>query len=232
MNILIIILGLLPGFAWLLFYLQEETHPEPKRMIALAFFVGAIAAIVSLFLEFFVNCFQSQPVSICIKNPAAEVELTFFSIVAFSLIEEVTKFLAVYFAVSKTKYFSEPVDAMFYMAVAALGFATLENLGALSGSGKPVLLNGLFEIAIFRMVGTTLLHTLTASITGYFWALGIREFKRTRLIIYGLLVATVLHAIFNYLIIAGENLVYPIIFVTLVGFFVLNDFEKLKGRKV
>ena len=48
MNLLIIILGLLPGFAWLLFYLKEDLHPEPKKMLAKVFLVGALSAIAAL----------------------------------------------------------------------------------------------------------------------------------------------------------------------------------------
>jgi len=42
MLYIFILLGLLPSFAWLFFFLKEDTHPEPKKMIALVFFLGGI----------------------------------------------------------------------------------------------------------------------------------------------------------------------------------------------
>lgn len=232
MNALIIILGLLPGFAWLLFYLQEDNDREPKKAVALAFAAGALSAVAALVVELFINCSSAYRLFDCLRNAPNNVELTTISVFVFAVVEEIAKFGAVYFAISKTRYFDEPIDAMIYMAVAALGFATVENLGAVSDLGKPVLLDGLFQIATFRLIGTTLLHTLTASTIGYFWALGIRNFKSWRFIVYGLILASALHAAFNYLILIGENLIYPIVFVTLIGFFVLSDFEKLKGKKI
>ena len=232
MIFIIIFLGLLPGFAWLLFYLEEDTHPEPKRIVAMVFLAGVLSAVAALVAEFFVSCAFVYGFGNCAKKVGGGVNLTPVLILVFAVIEEVVKFGAVYLTVAKTKYFKEPIDAMVYMAVAALGFATVENLGALSDPGTPVLLNSIFEIATFRFVGTTLLHTLTASITGYFWALGIRNFKNKSFLIYGLILASALHAAFNYLILTSGNLFYPIVFVAVVGFFTLGDFDRLKDKKL
>jgi len=46
----------------------------------------------------------------------------------------------------------------------------------------------------------------------------------------GFLIATVLHATFNYLILNLGDIAYTVVFLLIVGFFVLNDFEKLKVR--
>ena len=59
-------------------------------------------------------------------------ELSILSLTGLALIEEIIKFVASHFAARRSPAFSEPVDAMIYMIVAALGFATLENIGALS----------------------------------------------------------------------------------------------------
>jgi len=232
MTYLIIILGLLPGFTWLLFYLQEEVHPEPKKMIAKVFFAGALSAIVALAIELMINCASVSGITNCSKALGENIPITPFMILAYAAVEEIVKFAAAYFVIAKSKYFDEPVDAMIYMAIAALGFATVENLGALYNMGRPVLLDGLFEIAIFRFVGTTLLHTLTSSIAGYFLALCIRNFKSKKFIVYGLILATILHTAFNYLILTTVNLLYPIAFVAIVGFFTLGDFDKLKKEQI
>ena len=39
-TVIAIILGLLPGFAWLVFYLTDDPHPEPKRLILFTFLAG------------------------------------------------------------------------------------------------------------------------------------------------------------------------------------------------
>ncbi len=232
MNLLIIVLGLLPGFTWLLFYLQEDINPEPKKMVAKVFLAGAFSAIVALAIELMINCAYVSGGANCSKVLGENIPLTPFMILAFAAVEEIVKFGAAYFIIIKSKYFNEPVEAMLYMAISALGFATVENIGALYNTGTPVLLNGIFEIALFRFVGTTLLHTLTSSIAGYFLALGIRNFKSKKFIVYGLILATILHTAFNYLILTTVNLLYPIVFVAAVGFFTLGDFDELNRKKV
>ncbi len=201
-------------------------------MIAKVFFAGALSAIAALAIEFIINCAFVYGFVNCSKIFGEKISIAPLMMLAFAAVEEIVKFAAAYFIIAKSKYFDEPVDAMIYMAVAALGFATVENFGALYDPGTPVLLDGLFEIALFRFVGTTLLHTLTSSIAGYFWALGIRNFKSKKFIVYGLILATILHTAFNYLILTTVNLLYPIVFVATVGFFTLGDFDKLKRERI
>ena len=45
----------------------------------------------------------------------------------------------------------------------------------------------------------------------------------------GFIFATILHATFNYLILESASVAYSVLFLLVVGFFVLNDFEKLKA---
>ncbi len=246
MSLFTVLLALIPGFTWLFFYLQEDEHPEPKRFIFFTFLLGCASAIVAYVAEHLANVFFGM---------FGVIPFSLIGFIVFAFIEEISKFGAAYYAIHKNPAFDEPVDAMIYAVVAALGFATIENLGVLSGGGsEAATLGAAFETAAFRFVGATLLHTLAASIVGYYWAQDIRQFFRKRLLVKGILLATALHAVFNYLIINCEqlvgpfgflqkvifdhllrncgNLVYPLVLVTIVGFFTLADFEKLKNRSV
>ena len=225
MNILTIILSLIPGFAWLFFYLREDPHPEPKRLIVFTFVVGMAFAFLALAIEVVMNS--------ALHGFGVE-KLTIFSLLCLALIEEFLKFWAAYWSIGKSPEFNEPVDAMIYMVVAALGFATVENLGAIGGikSAETAILSSVFVTTSLRFVGATLLHSLASAVFGYYWALGIREFKAKRYIFIGIIVATLLHAFFNYLIINYGNLAYSVVFLAIVGFFVLSDFEKLKRRVI
>ncbi len=220
MEILTIALGLLPGFAWLFFYLQEEIHPEPKWLIFFTFVAGAAAAILAFLAELFLNG---------VLGDAGIIPLSFASLLILGFVEELFKFGAAYFSVHKNPAFDAPVDAMIYAIVAALGFATVENLGAITGSySGAALITDIFQVATFRFIGATLLHALTSGIVGYYWAKSMRGRGRGNLILGGLLIASLLHAAFNYLILSYGYVTYPIILLVITGFFVLNDFEKLK----
>lgn len=217
-------LGLLPGFAWLMFYLTEDRHPEPKRLIVFTFVTGIAFAFFAIVVE---QLFNGAAAKLGIP------EFSIASLLCLALIEEVTKFAAADFAVGKSPLLNDPVDVMIYMIVAALGFATLENIGALANSGAAgtALIAGIFETVSLRFVGATLLHSLTSGIVGYNWAKGIARKQVTRYILIGLAIATALHAFFNYLILNYGNIAYSVVFLIVVGFFVLNDFEKLKAQQ-
>lgn len=228
-SFLAIVFAFLPGFAWLVFYLQEDLHPEPKKLIALTFLMGAASAIFALFVEI---TFDLSLEKLKLGNPPSLPSVAIISLLFVALVEEISKFAGAYFSIHKNKNFDEPVDAMIYTMVAALGFATVENLGVLTGeAGKQTaLLRDIFETTSLRFVGATLLHALTSSVVGYWWAISIRKFKAKKFLLWGLLLATTLHALFNFLIIIFGNVVYPIILLVIVGFFVLADFEKLKTK--
>jgi RsiW-degrading membrane proteinase PrsW (M82 family) len=220
-----LLFGLLPGFAWLIFYLGEDPHPEPKRLIALTFFAGIAFGFFTIIVEQIFNMKMGQ---------LGIDEFSIVSLFGLAMIEEVMKFSAAYFAVGKSPDLDEPIDRMVYMVVAALGFATLENLGAITNIPLhgAVVFSAVLETASLRFVGATLLHSLTSAIVGYHWAKGVVQNKVVKGLLVGFICAATLHTIFNYLILNYGSVVYTIVFLVIVGFFVLNDFEKLKGKKV
>lgn len=221
-TILLIALGTIPALAWLAFYLKEDSrHPEPKKLIIYTFIAGALVTV-------FVLQFQ-----IIINDWVTGKGLHTYSLVSFLLLgaaEEIFKFLAVYLAVSRRREFDEPIDAMVYMIVAALGFATVENIASILQSDTlSVVGPGPLETIALRFVGATLLHSLTSAIVGYYWGRAIaRGGNRFASISVGIVIATLLHAVFNSLIIKSEPVALPLIFLMFMALFVLNDFEKLK----
>jgi RsiW-degrading membrane proteinase PrsW (M82 family) len=231
MNFFVLILGVLPGFAWLLFYVkEEETHRESKQLILFAFAAGVTSGLIAVVLEGLLN------------TAAAGIGIGEFSLAAlaaFALIEETAKFAGAYLVIGRSRVTRNPVDIMIYLIVAALGFATLENIGALAtfwlnaqGTGMTHSFAASFAEALsLRFVGATLLHSLTSGIVGYYWAMGIARGKIARFVTVGIVIGAVLHTFFNLLILTYGNIVYALVFLTLLGFFVLNDFEKLKTVK-
>ncbi len=227
MELIAIFFGIIPGFAWLFFYLREDLHPEPKSLIALTFIFGVASAIFALGIQVVLShAFRGFGIG----------KYSFVAILILALVEELAKFGGAFFAVHKNEAFDEPVDAMIYMVVASLGFATLENVGALggfvSGYSGSATVSEIINVSSMRFVGATLLHTLSSGIVGYYWAKSIRGFGSKGNLILGIILATLLHTLFNYLIITSESLSYSILLVIIVGFITLNDFEKLKEKAI
>ncbi len=218
----IVVLGLIPSFAWLIFYLHEDfKHHQPKRLILTAFLIGAAVTFIVL------------PVEIALNNHFAAVGVvsnSFQSFTGLAAIEELFKFFAAYFFIHKLRQFDEPLDAMIYPITVALGFAAVENIATLFQVAHGTIFNvSIIESLTLRFAGATLLHSLASGLAGYYWGWSFFHPRRKWLLIAGGLgVATVLHAVFNYLIIKTGPAGLAIGFVVFVSFFLLSDFEKFK----
>ena len=185
--------GVLPALAWLWFWRREDSeHPEPRRLIALAFFAGMCTVALVIPMEKFVAPYM------------ATMTLVF---IAWSCIEEVMKYLMAYISVLRRSEDDEPIDPVIYMVTVALGFAAAENvlflISPLSGTtALQTIMTG-----NLRFIGATLLHVLASSVIGV--ALGLSFYKSKRLKRYytlaGVILAAVLHSIFNILIIQTSD---------------------------
>lgn len=219
----VFVIAAIPAIVWLLFFIKEDLHPEPKKMLALTFVAGMVSSIPVLFLELL---FQ--------KIAVTPLHSFLLFIIGIAVIEEVFKFLSAYLVNAKSKYLDEPVDAMIYMITAALGFATIENFFVVKNSLDVVNLKTIFDMlnaVSLRFVGATLLHALASGIVGYYWALG--RFRNWKGAIWiGLLLAAAVHAIFNFFVVQFQatDVFYPTFFLVFIAFWVLTDFERLKRK--
>jgi protease PrsW len=222
---LLVILGTLPSFAWAEFFTREDCHPEPKRMLVFTFLSGVIITFLVLQVQLFIN---SGLLSAGIDTHAP------VSLLILTLIEEVAKFFAVFLVVFHQKSFDEPIDAMIYMIVAGLGFAAVENIALVFRTvSDPSFGSSAFDIITLRFVGATLLHALTSGIIGYYWGKAILYGKNKVIpIVGGIIIATVLHALFNYLIINFNTIFWPVLFLVIIAAVIFRDFEKFHDKQV
>ncbi len=228
-NLGYILLTFLPPIIWLLFYLREDTHPEPKRLILLAFLGGMAAALLSVVVELVLVGERSGILSRVLS--IQKNVFIFFLIIA--LVEEYMKYLPVKFLIIRRPDFDEPIDAMIYMMTAALGFAALENTLFLFPVFQESFLAG-FEVTANRFLGANLLHALSSGIVGFFLARSFLSRYHRHYIAAGVVLAALLHAGFNYLILIREALpqgtFYLILLLATMAVMVFIDFERLKKK--
>ena len=180
--------GILPALAWLWFWRREDSaHPEPRRLIALAFLAGMVAVGVVIPLE---------------KMVAPFITSTTLVFTVWSAMEEIIKYVMARLTVLHKFQDDEPIDSVIYMVTVALGFAAAENtlflLSPLSGDTvTQTILTG-----DLRFVGATLLHVLSSAVIGCALALSFYKKGSTRrwYALIGVILASSLHATFNFLI--------------------------------
>ncbi len=184
--------GLLPSLIWLWFWVREDRlHPEPRSLLFACFFGGMAAVLGAVFVEKYIASVYSD----------STVRYTLWAAT-----EEILKFIAVAIIAFRSKENDEPIDAMIYCIVVALGFAALENalfiMGPLSGGeiAKSIVTGNM------RFMGATLLHIVTTATIGF--ALGYVFYYgrvvKTIAVLIGLGAAIFIHTAFNLSIIEAS----------------------------
>ena len=210
--------GVFPALAWLWFWRREDApHPEPRRLIALAFFAGMVTVAVVIPIQKYVATFLAT-------------QMLIFT--AWSAIEEIMKYAAARVTVLWRREDDEPIDPVIYMVAVALGFAALENtlflLSPLAGdTAVQTILTG-----NLRFVGTTLLHVLSSAVIGVALALSFYKPQRAKRVyaLGGVILAVALHSVFNFLILntAEEHLLrtFGLVWLGLVALLAVLEYVK------
>jgi len=119
-----LIAGLFPSLIWLWFWTREDSNSEPRSLLIGLFLGGFLAVLGAIFAE--------QYIASLGLNSSLKYTL-------WAATEEIFKFVAVAVVALNSDYNDEPIDAMIYCIVTALGFAALENtlflLTPLAGGG-------------------------------------------------------------------------------------------------
>lgn len=227
MFIYALIGGVLPSLLWMWFWMHESyDHDEPKWIIALTFIVGMCAV-------FFVYPFQKL-------FPSGAVTMSdgsgLWIITGWAFLEELFKFAVAYFcALQFTDVYNEPIDAFIYMMTAALGFTALENtFYLLAPLMQGDTMTGIMTTNL-RFMGASLLHVVASGALAICISFGFYKstFVKFNFWIIGLLIATLLHTLFNYfIIIATEGSTFLIFsFVWLTTIILILALERVKAIK-
>jgi RsiW-degrading membrane proteinase PrsW (M82 family) len=187
-----ILAGILPSLIWLWFWIREDSHAEPRWLLVATFLGGFLAVIAAVFAEKF------------IAGLAIDSSLRY---TLWAGVEEIFKFVAVAVIALNTDYNDEPIDAMVYCIVVALGFAALENTLFLI---QPLAGGEIAQSIVtgnMRFMGATLVHIVSSAVVGFGLGFAFYRgyFAKVTAVIVGLACAITLHAAFNLSIINGNT---------------------------
>lgn len=212
-------LGIIPALVWLWFWLKEDIHPEPHKMITLSFLGGMLAVVLVLPLQKLVYSLVETRGALAFALWAA--------------LEEISKFVVVYWIALRQKSNDEPEDSIIYLIVSALGFVALENTLFLIEPLRSGDFIGTIITGNLRFIGASLLHTMSSATIGIFMALSFykRYYVRQVYLYTGIVLAIALHTAFN-LFIMKESFgnvfaAFGAVWVGIIAILVL--FEKVKN---
>ncbi len=210
--------GVIPALLWLFFWLREDKkHEEPKALLTMIFIMGMIAVIFVI------------PIQRFVQSHVSDHQL---QLVLWASIEELIKYLAVILILYRSPFIEEPIDWPIYIITCALGFAALENMLFLIepfnlGNSIVGLLTGQL-----RFLGSTLLHAVASGTIGM--AMGLSFFmgsgKKKIYLVVGIILAIVLHSVFNFFIMNndGGDFMKVFAFLWVVTIIIMLLFEKLR----
>ncbi|PWR23703.1 PrsW family intramembrane metalloprotease [Zavarzinia compransoris] len=179
--------AVLPSLILLVYFIFGDRFPEPLGGILGTFFFGVLTVIpVLVFAAPLTEVLQPD-----LLAPIARAATEGFILAAIP--EEAFK-LAVLVAFARNlKAFDEPMDGLVYGVVASLGFATLENIAYVIGSG-----DGWLSIAILRALTAVPAHATFGAIMGFYIARAHFEPARRRSMLFAAyLVPMVLHGLYD-----------------------------------
>ncbi len=237
----LVILSMVPAFAIAAYIWHiDVTTGEPLSLLVATFLLAILfamfAAVVNTYLQ---PAFGVLP---------GFIGLALFFFLVVGPVEETVKLLAVRLFSYRDPRFDAVIDGAVYGAAAGLGFATIENATYITRG----LETGLAGIEVIGAAGDTAAvralagpgHVLYSAIAGYY--LGLAKFNREDagpIVVKGLLIAAVFHALYNTLsgvvpalLVNAATWITP--HVALIGFIVLYDglvgyflYRKLSGYR-
>lgn len=174
----------------LFIYLRDRYEREPLSLLLWALLAGGLTTLPVYFIEVFLQGLYHSPDGVA--------QGAYDAFVVASTTEEVFKYLAFLFVVWSNQNFNEKFDGIVYAVFVSLGFAGVENVLYVLDGGQ--------ETAILRAFTAVPGHALFGVAMGYH--LGLARFlpeERTAQLFKALLVPILLHGIYDFMLMAGEE---------------------------
>ena len=209
------VLSLLPCVLWLWYFSSRTRYKRPSvRVLGFTFLLGALATLPALLLNLFG---QSLFLNLFGSTLWSHLLVLIFVV---GPVEEAIKLLVVYFYAYRQQEFDEALDGVTFSATAALGFAAIENVVYLA-QNDPMLV-------LLRGPLSNPGHALFSAV----WGMSLSRAKtqpnlfkkRFPIILEGWIYASLLHSLFDILLVAASR-VSIVFFGLLVALMVVLFFQ-------
>jgi RsiW-degrading membrane proteinase PrsW (M82 family) len=189
-------LGFVAGAAvfWIQYFdLKDYLHPEPRRMLVFAYFLGALSAGAALGVYWLVEKLGGP------DDPGFTTRSIFFyCFLVVGPIEEGIQYLFARVFIFSSVYFDEPIDGLIYSSAIAIGFASVESLIYVP------LLTWPYQLAHDLVAPLT--HSLFSSLWGFGTAYALFQVARLRnrilLQFFCVVGAALLHGTYDFLLLS------------------------------
>jgi protease PrsW len=193
-------------------WFRDKYEREPIRMLLIAMFAGAVIVIPVMVVE---NIIQSAGNSL---QGLASAAWHAFAVAGFT--EELFKFIALYLLIWKSPEFNDKYDGIVYATFISLGFAGVENVMYVTGSG--------FSTGLMRAFTAVPAHAIFGITMGFYF--GMARFypqRQKELKAKALWVPILLHGIYDFILMTGIEWLW-IVFVAFVAYLYFAGLKRIK----
>ena len=176
--LLVIILALIPALIWFRIWRGKNIGSRAKKYLLVTFGLGSLSVLFVLLVHYLLEHFpQLDILSFVTSTELPEKEKVLIVLVLVAILEEIAKFLVVYFLDKSKKLINSIHDAIRFSIVAALGFAFAENIYFFFRLGSLISIYQLLALFAFRSIITVCGHLIFSGIFGNFY--GISKFSES-----------------------------------------------------
>lgn len=192
------VMAIAPAIVLVWYFHRHDRYPEPPSVLWMTFLFGAASAFVAAVIETQLGELVGR--FIHGEGPIAKGFVTAFLLAAIP--EELCKASVLLLYSFRRPAFDEEMDGIVYGAVAAAGFATVENLGYVAQGGA--------AIAVMRALTSVPMHAFMGAIAGYYLGRAILSRRAGRgegvwgQAIGGIAAAMLLHGVYDFPLLAAE----------------------------
>ncbi len=190
MDVLLLLAATLPGIliSYAIFR-ADRYEREPLWLLLLCFAGGGLMTVPTVQAERWALQQLGYP-------PASVLDAAVLSFGVLAPMEELAKWLLLALVAFPSRAFNEPMDGIVYAVLIAMGFASVENIAYADRLGLHILL--------MRTLTAVPAHLAFAIVQGYYAGLAqTRPAQQMRLLVRGLLLATLAHGLYDLLILQG-----------------------------
>lgn len=197
-------------------YIRDKYEKEPINLLVTGVIFGILIAVPIVHVGNFIMIYLPQ-------NNSMLLEAFYISFIVSSFVEELFKYIVLFFLTWKNKNLNEKFDGIVYAVFVSLGFAFIENILFVFSEdlgGKVTAINR----AIFSVPG----HGLFGVVMGYYFAMAkFHADSRVKYLVLAFIVPWILHAFYNFILLS--NIPYKMfIFIPFVLYLWINGLSKMK----
>ena len=196
-----IIAAVVPALVLFFYIYKRDVQPEPFHKLLNALLIGIAICIPVAFAELYISnlIFAGGEPVINGAGPKTLFGTTVNAFLVAAVPEEAAKLLALWLVLRKNKYFDEHCDGIVYAVCVSLGFALIENIFYVVGSGA-----NWMNVALGRAFLAVPGHYAFGVLMGYYYSIYHFGKKSHGTAIKILLMPVLAHGVYDSLAMSGS----------------------------